>query len=554
VKKVNSTIEANVSTPIAVGDPLIVNVTVHENTEMHEIITGFVKLIINGETYIQELDHEMAQFKIYGLGSGTYINQTVEYMGDDFYNENSTNITFTVNPKGNYVMDVKVDNITYGQDATIRVLVPTDATGNVTIYVDNNIVRNVTIVNGTAILVVSGLAGGNHTVNATYGGDSNYAYKDKNNTIFAVNADTTWDMTIKGDYAPYGETSTITITTKPYNLTGNTLTIKIGNVSYVRNIVDGVVTLTLNNLSAGSYNATVTYDGDANYSNKTKKFFPNIPKATPTITLVQNGTDLIATVTGNVTGNLTFRVNNEPFTIDLTGNNATLVGKLHIGDNYVIATYNGNENYTTAEIADVYIVDKLNTQITVNPTNITFGENEIIEVTVDSRAAGFIAVNIDGKIQVAYIVEGVAKFNITGLAAKNYTDVTVTYFPTTTDFNGNQTKTSFRVDPTTNYKFNIKVDDIEYGQNATVRVSLVSSANGNVTIYVDGNFVGNATVTNGEAILANVTGPEGAKLTGGQHTVRVVYNGDTTYASKDNSTTFKVNPNTSWKVSVTEVD
>ena len=56
------------------------------------------------------------------------------------------------------------------------------------------------------------------------------------------------------------------------------------------------------------------------------------------------------------------------------------------GDNYVIATYNGNDNYTTAEIAGVYPVERFNTQIIVNTTNITYGENEIINVTVDSRA------------------------------------------------------------------------------------------------------------------------------------------------------------------------
>ena len=35
------------------------------------------------------------------------------------------------------------------------------------------------------------------------------------------------------------------------------------------------------------------------------------------------------------------------------------------------------------------------------------------------------------------------------------------------------------------YKFNVTADDIEYGQNATVRVSLETSATGNVTIYVN---------------------------------------------------------------------
>ena len=545
VKKYHTNITAIATTPIDVGSPLIVNMTVNETA------TGIVKLTIDGKVHIEEIHNGTATFEIYGLAAGNYTNKTVEYVGNDWFDGNSTNITFVVVPKSDYVIDVLADNITYGNNATIRVIVPTDATGNITIYVDGNIVENVTIVNGIAVLNVVKPAGGEHVVNVTYNGDSAYSPKDKNGTKFMVNPNNTWDMTIIGDYKPYGENSTFTIRNIPADILGNNLTIKIDNVSYVVPINNGVATLTLNNLSAGQHSASVTYDGDANYINKTKKFFPDIPKATPTITLIQNGTDIIASVTGNVTGNVTFLVNEVEYTVDLTsGRNATLVGKLKIGDNYVYATYNGDENYTIANTMGVFNVAKLNTTITVTPTNITFGQDEIITVSVDANATGFIAVHINDKIYVEYINgQGVATFNITGLAAGNYTNVRVTYYPTTTDYNGNNTTTSFRVDPTTDYKFNVIVDDIEYGQNATVRVIMDSSANGNATIYIDGIFAGNVTVTNGEVVLTNISG-----LAGGQHTVNVTYNGDSLFAPKDNSTDFMVNPNTSWKVNITEVE
>ena len=137
----------------------------------------------------------------------------------------------------------------------------------------------------------------------------------------------------------------------------------------------------MNNLSAGSHSGLVVYDGDDNYGPISQVFRPSIPKAEPTIRVTQNGTNLTVTVTsdvGNVTGNVTFKVNNVEHTINLTKGNATLIGELKIGDNYVIVTYNGNANYTTAQIADVYNVARLNTTISVNTTNITFGENEII--------------------------------------------------------------------------------------------------------------------------------------------------------------------------------
>ena len=77
---------------------------------------------------------------------------------------------------------------------------------------------------------------------------------------------------------------------------------------------------------------------------------------------------------------------------------------------------------------------------------------------------------------------GIARFNISGLATGVYRNVAVTYFPDdVSDFNRNATTITFRVDPTTNYKFEVITADIEYGQNATVRVFLDTSATGNVT-------------------------------------------------------------------------
>ena len=52
-------------------------------------------------------------------------------------------------------------------------------------------------------------------------------------------------------------------------------------------------------------------------------FHPSIPQATPTITLTQNGTDVIATVSGNTTGNVTFYTRGNEYTIKLVNGNAT---------------------------------------------------------------------------------------------------------------------------------------------------------------------------------------------------------------------------------------
>ena len=388
-----------------------------------------------------------------------------------------------------------------------------------------------------------------HVVNVTYNGGPRYAPADKNNTFFMVNPTDKWDMIINGDYKPYGEYSTINVTL-PSDVRAKNVTIMIDGVSYVRNVVGNVATLTLNNLSAGVHIANVSYAGNVNYSAKVKEFTPVIPKAVSILTVIQNGTDLIAIVTGpngeNISGNVTFRLNKGIYTINITGNNATLHDKLVIGDNYVYIGYNGNENYTTAEHTDIYTVGKFNTTIIVNATNITYGQVEVINVTVNSTAEGFIALRIGTQIFSSYIVNGKAQFNITGLPTGIYT-ANVTFFPTDDSiFNRNVTNVTFRVDPTTNYVMDVKVDNITYGQNATIRVKVPTDAKGNVTIYVDGIAKGTVNITEGTAELIV------AGLFGGEHVVNVTYNGDSSYAAKDkNNTFFMVNPTNNWDMSIT---
>ena len=400
----------------------------------------------------------------------------------------------------------------------------------------------VNLTKGVAVLGnITGLAGGRHVVNVTYNGGPRYAPADKNNTFFMVNPTDKWDMIINGDYKPYGENSTITVTL-PSDVRAKNVTIMIDGVSYVRNVVGNVATLTLNNLSAGVHIANVSYAGNVNYSAKVKEFTPVIPKAVSILTVIQNGTDLIAIVTGpngeNISGNVTFRLNKGIYTINITGNNATLHDKLVIGDNYVYIGYNGNENYTTAEHTDIYTVGKFNTTIIVNATNITYGQVEVINVTVNSTAEGFIALRIGTQIFSSYIVNGTAQFNITGLPTGTYT-ANVTFFPTVdSKFNGNVTNVTFRVDPTTDYSIEVRVNDIEYGDVARIAVLVPTDAVGNVTIYVDGNFKGNVTLKNGVAVLDNIAG-----LAGGQHVVNVTYNGDSRYAPKDKNNTSFMNIN-----------
>ena len=90
VKKLNATIDADPETPIVWGNPEVINVTIGKNETVGINVTGFVKIIVNGEDYIEEIKGGKVQFSIPNLAVGTYSDITVEYMGDYYYEPIST--------------------------------------------------------------------------------------------------------------------------------------------------------------------------------------------------------------------------------------------------------------------------------------------------------------------------------------------------------------------------------------------------------------------------------------------------------------------------------
>ena len=71
--------------------------------------------------------------------------------------------------------------------------------------------------------------------------------------------------------------------------------------------------------------------------------------------MIQNGTDVIAIVSGNVTGNVTFHIHNSSYTVDLVNGSATLVNNLTPGSSIVLVDYNGDYNHAAVSVFPVLL-------------------------------------------------------------------------------------------------------------------------------------------------------------------------------------------------------
>ena len=81
---------------------------------------------------------------------------------------------------GDYAINVTATNITFGQNATVTVVLPSDVNStNLVIKVNNrDIPYEYTMVNGIATAVIPNLQPGEYEVNVTYKGDGKYYCND----------------------------------------------------------------------------------------------------------------------------------------------------------------------------------------------------------------------------------------------------------------------------------------------------------------------------------------------------------------------------------------
>ena len=494
---------------ITVGEKAIITVKVPADA------TGNVTtVIVGGKTYYVSVSNGTGILVVPGLKVGNYTVKVV-YNGDGKYFSSAENETkFSVNKVNVTEPDIKV--IDQG-NGTVVVVVPGNATGNVTVTVEGqNYTANVT--NGTAVITLTNATPGIHNITVIYSGDGNYTNVTTNATANIPKYET--PITVNITDIKEGETAVINITV-PVNATGN-VTVIIGGHKYSGEIVNGNVTVKVENLTAGDKTVVVEYPGDSNYTaNYTVgNFTVGKAKVVPDIVVVDQGNGTVVVVVGgNATGNVTITVDGQNFTGNVTNGTAVItLTNVTPGVHNITVIYSGDGNYTNVTTTADVSVPKYETPITVNVTEVKEGETAVVTVTVPVNATGNVTVTIDGKEYTAEIIGGNATVEIENITAGPKT--IIVEYPGDSNYTANYTIGNFTVEKA---KVVPDIVVVDLGNN-TVVVVVGGNATGNVTITVEGqNYT--ADVINGTAVvtLTNVTP--------GVHNITVIYSGDDTYAN-----------------------
>lgn len=387
-------------------------------------LTGNVIVTINNKNYSVVVINGKGNVSADKLPVGLY-NFSATWAGNDNYNGTDISGGFKVN-KIDPALVVDVKDIKVGENATISVNLDSDATGNVTITLDN---QNYTVAinEGQAIKVIGGLKVGDYNVAVKYGGDNNYNAVNVNATFTVSIMVPTMDVIVNN--ITFGQNLTVDVIL-PKEASGN-VTITIDNKDYISVVKNGKASQVISNLSSDNYTLLVKYGGNKEYAsvNSTKNI--NVAKASPkfevAIKNVDYGENLIIEVILNganndkLTGMVDVTINNKNYTVGVVNGRGIAIGdKLPAGVYNFSAAWSGNDNYNGTNTSGSFKVNKIAPRIDVLVNDIVFGQNAIVNIVLPEDVNDNVIFSVDDVEKTLVIVNGKANYAVKDLDSGNH--------------------------------------------------------------------------------------------------------------------------------------
>ena len=223
---------------------------------------GTVTITVNGKNYeTTDIVQGIATFSDVIIPVSGEFNVDASYSGNDKY-LTAANSTTTNIDKVNSTISVDDIVIKVGENALIKVVLPADANGTVTITV-NGKTETIDVVAGEPVeLNVSDLGSGNYGVDVTYSGNEKY---NANSTTATITVDKNpLDIKVSVSDIDAGEKASITVTV-PSDVKG-TVVVSVNGKNYKLTPSNGVASVKVPKLAVGEYDVVASYAGDNKYA------------------------------------------------------------------------------------------------------------------------------------------------------------------------------------------------------------------------------------------------------------------------------------------------
>ena len=510
-----------------VGDDYKVSVALNSTA------TGTVLIDVDGVKYNKTLKGGKTSLDLKNLTAGKHTVK-VTYSGDaNFYNASASK-SFEPKTLSSSVI-VTASDIEYGNDLTVKATVTSGATGKVEFTV-NGVTKSSEIKNGVATVKFDNLNAGNYKVNAKYLGNKEYI-SSSNSTNVKVSKAKSFVSIDVGEIKE-GENVAIKFTV-PKDATG-VISVEIPGLYSLRNrtLTNGVNTWTISPLKSGVYTLKVTYNGDGNYltsKNSTEivsKYHPDIKIDVSDSTVGEDVTVKVS-LKNDATGKVIITVDNAKYEKTLSNGQASVViSGITKGKHNVNVEYSGDKYYYPAKNSTAF-TPKLNSNIKVATSDISFGDDLTVSATVNKDATGKVIFTLNGKNKTAEVKNGLASTTFTRPDAATY-QIRALY--TGDDVYASSSNATTAKVSKINSTLSITVGKIEEGKNVAIKITASKYATGNITLEIPGLYSKRTkTLYNNEYTWTI------APLSAGLYNVNVDYAGDNNYYPSSASTVIDYN-------------
>jgi hypothetical protein len=295
-----------------------------------------------------------------------------------------------------------------------------------------------------------------------------------------------------------------------------------------------VASITVVNPKAGEHTVKVAYAEDLIYADKENSTTFNVAKVEPGIKEINVTEPINVGEVANVTvklpadanGTITVDVNGTKYTANVVNGEANIsIPKLGNGTYVVNITYSGDGNYDPINVVKELQVNKVTPEITASTSNITLGDNAVVDVTLPDDATGTVTIKVAGIEQTTAVTGGVNHITVPGITVGENQDVIVTYNGND-KYTPNTTSTSITVSPKPTNPDDIKVID---NGDGTVTVIVPDNATGDITVKIGDEVLPAVNLTNGKAVI-NLSN---SSQKPGKHNITVSYSGDENHTAVD---------------------
>ena len=506
---------------------------------------GIVILKVDEYKATFNLTEGPASLDLFFLNEGTYTVTATYKDANDNYLTSSANATFKVSKKATVLT---ADNVTvYFASENNYTITLTDseskgiARKEIIIFDESGNITNITNENGQIILPINSYTLGVFEVNMIFEGDEEY---EAANTAATIMIKTTIESdNLTADYNNATFTARFLDTEGNPLAKGENITFHIEDDEYTVNVgEDGIATLTIDK-NHGIYTITSANDISTEYAKNTITINQVATETTlDEITDLNAGDNLTITASVNATeGAITFKVNDDEVTVNLTDGKASLdLVKLPEGSYSVTATYNDTkDNYLTSSDSASFKVTKKDNTITVETNNITEDEDAVFNVTA-TAPNGKVTLTINGKSYTENLTDGKATFTVSNLTSGDY--------PYKVAFEND----FYYASNSTEGIINVKMDNLvisapdltKYYHGPERFIVTVTDKEGNplenITVQIVLNGVAYNRTTNASGIAGMNIG-----LGSGNYTAEVIYAGDHEHKSVNETANITVLPTVS---------